>query len=170
MRIAGAVGAVWSIAGITLLIGSAIIRLAPRVADALSSGLTPLMWGVLIVWCGLMLVGEGYRGFQRQFAPRVSARTWHLAYHGRVIDYILAPLYSVGYYSASRRRIITSWSLTSGIVVLILLVSQIPQPWRGIIDAGVLAGLVYGLVWVYILTLRMFMRQGPAARALNVTD
>jgi len=162
MRIAGSIGAAWSIAGITLLIGSAIERLAPRVSDAFRAGLTPLMWTALVLWCIFMLVGEGYRGFQKQFAPRVAARTWHLAQQGRVADLLLAPLYSAGYYHASRRRIMTSWSVTAGIVLLIVIVSHVSQPWRGIIDTGVLLGLVYGLVWVYLLTAITFVRRQSA--------
>jgi hypothetical protein len=165
MRVAGSIGAAWSIAGVTLLLGSAIERLAPRITDAFRIGLTPLMWTILGLWCLFMLVAEGYRGFQQQFAPRVAARTWYLAQHGRVLDLLLAPLYSVGYYHASRRRVITSWSLTSGIVLLIIVVSHVAQPWRGIIDTGVLLGLVYGLACVYIFTARTFVRRQPAELA-----
>jgi hypothetical protein len=148
------VGAVWGIAGITLIIGSAIIRVTPKALDAFRVGLHPLQWAVLVVWVTFMLIGEGYRGFQLKFSPRVAARMWHLLQHGRSVDLWLAPFYCIGYYGASKRRIISSWSLTVGVTLIILVVVQLPQPWRGIIDCGVVLGLLYGLICVYAFTWR----------------
>ena len=51
----------------------------------------------------------------------------------------------MGYFHAPRRRKIVSLTLTAGIFILVLVVHRIPQPWRGIIDAGVVAGLAWGL-------------------------
>ncbi len=152
MRSSRIAGATWGIVGITLLIGSAVGRLLPRMFDALGMQLTTTEWVVLVTWVLFMLVGEGYRGFQKQFSPRVAARMWHLANHGRTIDLWLAPLYCVGYYHATRRRKVSSRSLSAGIVVLILIVVHFSQPWRGIVDTGVVLGLLYGLVWIYIFT------------------
>ncbi|MDQ1692227.1 MAG: hypothetical protein QOD87_2335, partial [Pseudonocardiales bacterium] len=47
----------------------------------------------------------------------------------------------------------------------IVLVRLVDQPWRGIIDAGVLAGLAYGLVSVLVLELRSPRRDAPATAA-----
>jgi hypothetical protein len=52
----------------------------------------------------------------------------------------------MGYFHATKRRKITSISLTLGIIVLIVLVSFVSQPWRGIIDLGVVVGLAWGIV------------------------
>jgi hypothetical protein len=52
----------------------------------------------------------------------------------------------MGYFHTTRRRQIVSLSLTAGIFVLVLVVHRVPQPWRGIIDAGVVAGLAWGVV------------------------
>ena len=152
MKKARILGATWGITGITFLIGSAIVRLLPRVFDALHMKLTVLEWIVLVVWVAFMLVGEGYRGFQKQFSPRVAARMWHLTNHGRTVDLWLAPFYCVGYFQATRRRKISSWSLSAGIVLLILIVVHFSEPWRGIVDCGVVLGLLYGLVWIYVFT------------------
>ena len=114
--------------------------------------ITTPQWAVLIAWTGFMLIGEGYSGFQKQFSPRVAARMWHLLHHGRNIDLVLAPLYCVGYYHGTRKRIISSWLLSAGIVGLILIVVKFSDPWRGIVDIGVVLGLLYGLAWVYICT------------------
>jgi hypothetical protein len=149
-------GAIWGILGVTLILGSATARVWPHVSDAFNVGLSPLEWIVLILWCVLMVVAEGYRGFQKLFSPRVAARTWHLVNHGRPVDLILAPLYCIGYFHATRKRMIASWSLTAGITLIVVIVRYLPQPWRGIIDSGVVLGLFYGLIWVYIFTVRTF--------------
>ena len=156
MKITHIFGAIWSILGVSLIIGTAIMRVLPHVFDAFNLGLSPLEWIVLVVWSAFMIVAEGYRGFQKLFSPRVAARTWHLVNHGRPVDLILAPLYSAGYFHATRSRMITNWSLTAGIVLLVAIVRYLPQPWRGIIDSGVVLGLFYGLIWVYIFTIRTF--------------
>ena len=143
------VGATWGIIGVTLILSSAILRVSPKAADAFRVGLSPTQWIILVVWVVLMLVGEGYRGFQLNFAPRVAARMWYLSKHGSARDLWLAPLFCVGYYGASRRRIISSWSLTVVVTLIIVVVAHIAQPWRGIIDFGVAAGLIYGLICVF---------------------
>ena len=38
-----------------------------------------------------------------------------------------------------------SFLVTSAIIILVLLVRLLPQPWRGIIDAGVVLGLLLGI-------------------------
>jgi hypothetical protein len=56
----------------------------------------------------------------------------------------------MGYFYATRKRMIVSWAVTSGIVLLILAVRLLPQPWRGIVDLGVVAGLTWGLVAIVL--------------------
>lgn len=143
-------GAIWAAVGITLILGGAIFRVTPRVFDAFDVGLSLWQWVILVAWVGFMLVSEGYRGFQLKFSPRVATRMWYLYQHGRTLDLWLAPLYCIGYYGAPRRRIISSWLLTIGVALIIIVVSQFTQPWRGIIDCGVVLGLLYGLISVYV--------------------
>ncbi|NRB73301.1 MAG: hypothetical protein HRU46_02985, partial [Verrucomicrobiales bacterium] len=47
---------------------------------------------------------------------------------------------------------IIAFSLTIGIILLILLVRFLPQPWRGIVDFGVVLGLSYGLISFLVYT------------------
>ena len=42
------------------------------------------------------------------------------------------------------------------IIILVLLVQMIPQPWRGIIDAGVVVGLSWGVLSLWYLIFRTF--------------
>ena len=62
-------GAIWGTAGVTLLLLSAILRLAPRAQEALSGDLSILQWIAVIAWGAFMLFAEGYRGFQKKFSP-----------------------------------------------------------------------------------------------------
>lgn len=153
------VGAVWSIIGITVIVGGAIVRVWPRTVEAIAVGLDPLQWTVLVLWVTFMLIGEGYRGFQRQFSPRFAARMWSLLQHGRTVDLWLAPFYCIGYYRTTRRRMLSSWSLTIGVTLIILVVAHIAQPWRGIIDTGVLLGLSYGLISIYVFAWQTLQRR-----------
>jgi hypothetical protein len=45
---------------------------------------------------------------------------------------------------ATRRRLIINWLLVLGITALIMILRRTPQPYRGIVDGGVVVGLVWG--------------------------
>ena len=152
----GKIGTIWGIMGVLLLLGSAVYRLTPLAIAAFS---TPFSWFHWLAWgaCILfMAYAEGYRGFQLHFSPRVVARARYLGEHPRVLHCLFAPLFCIGYFHAARRRKIASYSLTSGIVVLILAVRHLAQPWRGIIDAGVVIGHAWGIISIFWFTARAF--------------
>lgn len=138
-------GFLWGIGGVIALLLSAIYRLAPRVLELGSYSLSAWQWLLLAVFVLYMLRAEGWKGFHLNFAPRVALRADFLRREGRPWMLLLAPLVCMGYLHATRRRRIVSLSLTAGLVLLIILVSHVPQPWRGIIDAGVVAGLLTGI-------------------------
>lgn len=146
------IGPIWGVAGVCLLIGSAMYRLSQHAIEALEAGLTLFQWLVLIGFTIFMLIAEGYRGFQKKFSPRTAARVRHLRDNPKPLHVLLAPLFCMGYFHANRKTRITVIILTSGIICLILLVRLAPQPWRGIIDVGVVLGLAYGIASFLILT------------------
>jgi hypothetical protein len=152
----GLLGAVWGLVGVTVLLGGAIYRLTPWAIEAFSYSFTPFQWVVLVGFTLFMLIGEGYRGFQKNFSPRVAARARHLAGHPTSLRVLLAPLFLMGFFGATRRRKIATWSLTTGIALLVLGVRLLEQPWRGIIDLGVVLGLAWGLVALLGFTFRAF--------------
>lgn len=127
------------------LLGYAIWRLAPRALESLQSPLAWHHWTFLVVFAIFMLVAEGYRGFQKKFSPRTAARIRHLREHPKPLHVLLAPAFCMGYFHARRRTRITAISLTLGIVLLVVLVSYLPKPWRGLVDFGVVLGLGYGI-------------------------
>jgi hypothetical protein len=138
-------GAWWGLTGVALLLGSAIYRLTPMAVNAFSSEFRWYHTITLVFVVFFMAYIEGYRAFQQGFSPRVAARARYLKHHGRFWHAIFAPLFCMGFFHATRRRQITSISVTAGIIVLVLLVRFLDQPWRGIVDAGVVVGLVWGL-------------------------
>ncbi|MEO0795882.1 MAG: hypothetical protein AAFX93_12000 [Verrucomicrobiota bacterium] len=146
----------WGLGGVFLLVGSAVWRLTPYAVEAIQDGLTILQWAITVVWCVFMLVAEGYRGFQKQFSPRVVARSKYLSQNPVLWHVALAPAFCMGFFHATKKRKIVTWCVFTGIVTLVLIVRQLPQPWRGIIDLGVVLGLAYGLIWILIFAIRCY--------------
>lgn len=137
---------IWGVAGVVWLLGSAVFRLAPYALEAVQSDLTGLQWAALAVYVAFMAHAEGYKGFQKQFSPRVVVRARWLRDHPSLLRALLAPLFCMGLFHATRKRLIVSWAITTMVVILIVLVKLLDQPWRGIVDAGVVVGLAWGLV------------------------
>jgi hypothetical protein len=156
----GAIAAAWGVGGVSCLLGFAIVRLVPVAWAAIASGLSVVQWSVLALVVPAMTLFEGYRGFQRGFSPRVAARARHLAARPTPVRALLAPLFCMGYFGAPRRRRATSIALTAGIVTIVTAARQLEQPWRGIVDAGVVVGLTWGLVSLWAFTLRAFGPRG----------
>ena len=136
--------AAWGFGGAFAVIAFAVWRLAPVAWQSLPH-LTLAQWAALSVFAAYMLYAEGYKGFQRAFAPRVAARVLYLRQHPTALRALFAPLFVAGFFHAPRRRIVASCALTGAIVCLVVLISRLEQPWRGMVDAGVVAGLVWGL-------------------------
>ncbi len=155
-RLTGILGAVWGLAGVVLLLGSAVYRLAPIALEGLRQQLQWQHWLFLVIVLVFMAYAEGYRAFQQGFSPRVAARARYLAERPSLLHALCAPLFCMAYFHAPKRRMITSLSVTAGIIVLIILVRLLSQPWRGIIDAGVVVGLAWGLAALVVFSVRAF--------------
>lgn len=151
----------WALAGFTLLLGFAIYRLAAVAVDGLLDELQPVHWLVLVGNVLFMAYTEGYRGFQLGYSPRFAARTLLLRNGGSLVHCLLAPLFAMGLYAAPRRQLMTGWLLTALIVLLVIVFRYIPQPWRGILDAGVVVGLGWGLTVTWIQVLRLHATPEP---------
>jgi hypothetical protein len=153
----------WGILGILALLTQAVVRLTPLAVEAARSGeLTWLHLSVGAAWLLWMGYAEGYKGFQRSFSPRVVARAMHLARHRRPLHVALAPLFCMGFFHASRRVLILAWGVSLGVIALIVLVHMVPQPWRGVIDAGVVFGLAWGAASVLLLWLQALRNPASA--------
>jgi len=148
----GTFAALWGLAGVSIIIGSAVYRLTPLAVDAFAYALLWYHWAALALIVLFMAYSEGYRAFQQGFSPRVAARARYLRQNPRALHAVLAPLFCMGFFYATTRRKITSISVTLGIIVLVVLVRLLPQPWRGIVDAGVVVGLVWGLAALFVFS------------------
>lgn len=165
----GTIGAIWGLAGVLALLTSATLRLWPKAVDALSFPFAWYHWAALAAIVIGMAYAEGYKGFQKAFSPRTAARARYLRQNPRIGHIVLAPFFCMGYFYATRRRKITSISLTLGIVLLIILVHFVPQPWRGIIDFGVVVGLAWGIVSLLAFSFQA-MGRDPYPYAPEVPD
>jgi hypothetical protein len=146
----------WGITGVSLLIGEAVYRLGSVAIDAFAYPLDWYHWVFLVAFLVFMTVSEGYRGFQRGFSPRVAARARYLTRHPRIVDALFAPIFCMGFFHATRRRQVSSILVATAIVVMVVLVRQLAQPWRGIVDLGIVAGLVWGLISLGIFSYLAF--------------
>jgi hypothetical protein len=141
-----AVAYIWGVGGVLLVLGFAIYRLAPMAYALSDFTLSPLHWFSLVLTVAYMAYAEGYKGFHLAFAPRVVARADYLAQHPRLHHLLLAPLFCMCYIHTTRRRQLISIGLTCMILGFVLIARQLPQPWRGIVDAGVVVGLGLGII------------------------
>ena len=143
--------------------GNAIWKLFPLAqAPFLQKDLLYWQWIMYAIWVIFMGYSEGYRGFQKAFCPRVVRRAWTLHSSSPLLHIVLAPLYSMGYFHATRKRKIVSWSITTAIVGLVLIVKLLPYPYRHIVDGGVVFGLSYGLVCLILFTARALWGSLPS--------
>ena len=163
-RVAGRLGAVWGVCGVLTMLSYACIRLSGIALDAYAMPWDVWHWLVLIANTTFMVHAEGYKGFQCGFSPRVVARARHIVQSPTWLTVVLAPLFCMSYFSATRRRMVTTYALSSGILTMVLLFEYIPQPWRGVLDVGVVAGLLWG-----IGSLLTFVVRTLAGHELNVS-
>jgi glucose uptake protein GlcU len=150
------IGFIWGVGGILLLLSFAIVRLGGVALELNTYDLSLTQWLLMSGWFAYMVWAEGYKGFHLAFAPRVVARASYLADNPRPVHVLLAPLFCMGYVHATPRRRILSIALSCMIVCFVLLARMLPQPWRGIVDVGVVAGLVVGVgsIVYYLLLLK----------------
>jgi hypothetical protein len=153
---AGLLGATWGFLGAFMLISYAVWRLTPMAMDAFNHSLSMLHWLALVANILFMAYSEGYKGFQQAFSPRVAARSLYLSRNPNALRVLLAPLFVIGYFDATRHRMIISYLLSTMIVILVILTRMVDQPWRGIIDAGVVVGLIWGLASMLYFIVQAF--------------
>ncbi len=147
--------ATWGIAWVSLLLGRAIWRLTPLALEPWTQGL--MSDGQKAIYIGWLLANaylEGYRGFQLKFSPRVVSRAIYLGQNPRPLWLILALPFCMSLFHSTRRQMTVSWVFVVTIILLIWWVRSLPQPWRGIVDGGVVLGLVWGLGVIWWLFLR----------------
>jgi len=151
-RAVGLLGAAWGVAGISVLLLGGVISMGPYAMELSWAELSGLQRGVLIGYLAFMIGGKGYMGFHRGFSPRAASRAREIAREPRPLRVLLAPLYSMSLIQAPVGRLVRSWGLLLIIAAIVPVVKILPWPWRGIVDAGVVAGLSVGLLsfWWFV--------------------
>jgi hypothetical protein len=149
--------AAWGVFGVLALLAQAMWKLTPLALEPiLGDALTPAQATLYAFWVVLNAYAEGYRGFHKRFSPRVVARALHLAREPRLLHVVLAPAFCMSLLHATPRAKRVAWGITLGVILLVILVRAAPQPWRGIIDGGVVVGLFLGaasIVYYFVLAL-----------------
>ena len=152
----GWLGATWGLLGVIGLLAYAVYRLFWISVDAFSVPFNGLQWLLFIGNTLFMAWSEGYKGFQKSFSPKVASRARDLLDNPRAIPVLLAPLYCMHFFDTTRRQLIVTYALTVMIVILIIVFHMLDQPWRGILDAGVVVGLSWGIVTILISSVKQF--------------
>jgi hypothetical protein len=137
-----------------LLFAQAIHRLGVLALEAHRMPLGPGQVVLSIAWIGLNAYAEGYRAFQQRFCPRVVVRALHLARNPRPLFVLFAPLYCMAFFHATRRARVAAWATSLMVVCFIVLLRHVPQPWRGIVDGGVVVALAWGAAAILFLLMR----------------
>ncbi|MBX3248971.1 MAG: hypothetical protein KF901_17470 [Myxococcales bacterium] len=137
--------ATWGVLLVLGMLGQALWKLTPVALEPWRDGSMSVAQQLLYVgFVVFNAYAEGYRGFQKRFSPRVVGRAFHLGANPRPLYVALALPFCLSLFHAQRRQRIVSWVFLVGLVALIIAVRQLPQPWRGIIDGGVVVGLAWG--------------------------
>lgn len=154
----------WAYLGVFALLGQAIYRLTPLALEPLGPpdqlrGLAWLYWG----WAIASVYLEGYRGFHLRFVPRVARRVELLVAKPTLLRSIFAPAFVMGYFDAPLADKRAAWGVTLAVFFAVIVVRTFSQPWRGIIDAGVVSGLGAGMLSLAWAALRSGLRRSSVS-------
>lgn len=132
---------------VALMLLEAVYRLGVRALLTVREGLTLAQWCVLFLSILGFAYGEGYRALHRRFAPHVIARAVELANteNAGLRSWLSSPLYVLCLVRAEPAELRRAWVSVALIASAVLIVRRLPEPYRGMIDAGVAVALCIGL-------------------------
>jgi hypothetical protein len=135
---------------VAMTLAEASVRLGVRAVltvHAVGKGLHSAQYLLLALSVLAFGYGEGYRALHRRFVPHVIDRATTLArtHQRRLRDWLAAPLYMLCLVQAEPRVLRRGWLSVFSIVCAVVAVRELPEPYRGIIDAGVAVALGIGL-------------------------
>jgi hypothetical protein len=155
LTFSGKLIATWGVVGVLAILIRAIWKLTPIALEPVFDGsMSSFQWFIYGAWTLINAYAEGYRGFQKAFSPRVVARAVYLGHNPKPLHVVFAPVFCMAMFHATRKRLIVAWVLLLGIVGLVIIVRMLPQPWRGIVDAGVVLGLIWGSISIVVMFAR----------------
>jgi len=149
-----------------MLLLQAVFRLSHYAVEPLVDGSLNAFQALLYAaWVVTAAYSEGHRAFHLRFCPKVIARALHLARNPHPLRVLLAPAYCMALFHAKRRALLVSWITLLLILCAIALLRITPQPWRGIVDGGVVVGIGWGALSLLLQTLQTFAGQRALASA-----
>lgn len=155
----------WGVIGCMLLISSGVYRVVPHAIEPIWPEYTLTAWE-LVLYVGFIVFQaytEGYRGFQKGVVPRILARAQWLTDHPERVHPLLAPLFVTGLFGMAKRALIVRYVFIFIIIGVIVAMKFVPQPWRGIVDGGVVIGLAWGVAAMGVGLIQMFRGSVPDA-------
>jgi hypothetical protein len=159
----GVLAAAWGVTGqLALVAAPAALLLRAALRGLAAADLDPWQWALAAVTVLFLGYFQGYRGFQRGYAPLVAARAAHLARHPTLWYGIAAPLHVCGLVDATPGRRARTTLLLAVMPVLALLVGRLPAPYRAIVDLGVAFGLAWGALSIVVHSARAAAGSPPA--------
>ena len=162
----------WALSGVGLMLLEAVARMGVRTVRLLREGLDAPACLALVLVVTLFCYAEGYRALQKRFVPHVVARAVAFgASASGCLPVLAAPLHAMSLMGATRRELARAWLGVALIVAAVFLVRALPSPWRGIVDAGVTAALVWGLVALVVALAKVLVgARGSRRRDAQVLD
>jgi hypothetical protein len=160
----------WGVGGVLALLVRALTRLAPMAWQPIAEGLlTAPLVALYAAWVVFNAYCEGYRAFQKAFCPRVIGRAHSLASNPKLWHALLAPLFCLSLFHANRRGLTVAWVMLALITLFVWLLRITPQPWRGIVDGGVVVALAWGAIALTVFAVRALFGRVPDVK-LNLPD
>lgn len=154
----------WGCLGVCGYLGYGVAKVVPIVLDGLTAIEEWWQWGLLAACLLFFAYVEGYRGFQLGFSPRVVSRAYVVAEDAPDAPFwhkILAPAFCIGYFHGTTKRVVTSWAVTCVIFAVVIGVKQLANPYRAIIDAGVIVGLFWGIISILVFFAQTVVSKKP---------
>lgn len=157
-RTLGTIGTIWGVAGAITLLSFALTRMTRPMMEAFSGKFELGIWhyAVAVLWAIFMGYSEGYKGFQKGYSPRVASRALYLRDKCTWLRLLLAPLFCLGFINSTKRRRITVFAILGVITLIVVLFKYIDQPWRGVLDLGVVIGLSWGIIATLVYLIKFW--------------
>jgi len=129
-----------------LLLGFAAWRLIAPAREAFSYSFAWYHWVSFAAIAFFFLYVKGYRAFHKGLSRRVVVRARHIKAEPGTARVLLAPLYCMGFFGSGLRTGLMMTGLTAAMVGFIFLVRLLQQPWRGIVDLGLVGAFAWGFI------------------------
>lgn len=128
-----------------LLLLDPVARLGLRGVRGLSEGLSAWQWAICAAVFGAFVYGEGWLALHKKFSVHVIARLRQLE-RERLVLKVFGFLYAASLVGDRPKAMVRAWLGVLAIGAAVMVVKQLPQPYRSMVDVSVAAALLLGIV------------------------